>query len=131
VLLSLPSVAWADEPSATKWAEGRVDQGLVKPLAKAESSRFSRERPPPRERRIRITQTTPVNDKRGRAFVTFAIDVRFGPEWHENDVTGCVYRGSGDLFVKIGDAYRPAAFLLGKNLQPVAGVCEEAPPARS
>ena len=57
----------------------------------------------------------------------FAIDVRFGSDWHENDVVGCVYTGSGSLFVKKGDAYRPAAFLLGKDVAPVAGVCEAAP----
>ena len=62
----------------------------------------------------------------------FAIDVRFGKsEWHENDIVGCVYRGSGALFVKVGDGYRPAAFLLGKEVDPVPGVCEAAPPPRA
>ena len=77
---------------------------------------------------MRITQATVTEDGKGRGFLTFAIDVRFGSEWQENDVVGCVYRGSGDLFVKRGDAYRPAGFLLGKNLGPVPGVCEAAPP---
>jgi hypothetical protein len=110
-----------------------VDAGLVKPLAKHEEhgSRFSRSRPPPRERRVRVTQATASHDKRGRAFVTFAIDVRFGPDgWRENDIVGCVYRGSGELFVESGDAYRPAAFLFGKNVQPVPGACEAASPPR-
>lgn len=93
-----------------------------------EGSRFSRSRPPPRERRVRVIQATVSLDKGGRPFVPFAIDVRFGSEWHENDIVGCVYRGSGKLFVKRGDQYRPAAFLLGKNADPVAGVCEAAPP---
>jgi hypothetical protein len=80
---------------------------------------------------VRVIQATALTDKSGRAFVPFAIDVRFGGEWRENDIVGCVYRGSGALFVKYGDQYRPAAFLLGKNLDPVAGVCEAAPSARS
>jgi hypothetical protein len=121
-----PSVARADEPSLTDWARSRVGDGLLKPLAKAESSRFSRARPAPRERRVRITQAATSDDKKGKKYVPFAIDVRYGGEWHENDVVGCVYRGTGALFVKRGDAYRPAEFLLGKNVQPVAGVCETA-----
>jgi hypothetical protein len=77
---------------------------------------------------VRVVQTTATLDKTGRSFVPFAIDVRFGSEeWHENDVVGCAYTGSGDLFVKRGDAYRPASFLLGKNVDPVAGVCEAGP----
>jgi hypothetical protein len=40
---------------------------------------------------------------------------------------GCAYRGSGNLYVKVGDGYRPAAFLLGKNVQAVPGACEAAP----
>ena len=44
---------------------------------------------------------------------------------------GCAYRESGELFVKIGDEYRPVASLLGKRVKPVPGVCEPAPDARS
>ena len=133
VLSLVPSLASADEPSLAERAQRRVETGLVKPLAEQETpSRFSRARPAPRQRRVRITDTTATLDKSGRAFVPFAIDVRFGgSEWRENDIVGCVYSASGDLFVKKGDAYRPAAFLLGKNVEPVAGVCEAAPPARS
>jgi hypothetical protein len=79
---------------------------------------------------VRIAQTTATLDKGGRPFLSFAIDVRFGSEWHENDIVGCAYTGSGALYVKRGDTYRPASFLLGKNEEPVAGVCE-AGPARS
>jgi hypothetical protein len=110
-----------------EWVRRRVDDGLVKPLANTENNRFSRSRPAPRERRIRVIQSTLSNDKSGRAFVPFAIDVRFGSEWHANDIVGCVYQKSGELFVKKGDTYRPAAFLLGKKADPVAGVCEAAP----
>ena len=126
----VPSFASADEPSLTEWTEQRVQDGLVKPLADLESHRFTRARPPPRERRVRVLQTTATLDKSGRPFVPFAVDVRFGPEWHENDIVGCAYTGSGNLYVKKGDAYRPASFLLGKSDDPVAGVCEAAP-ARS
>jgi hypothetical protein len=131
VLSSVPSLAWADEPSLGEWAQRRVEQGIVRPLAQQESSRFSRARPPPRERRVKVTQSTGTLDKSGHVFLSFAIAVRFGSEWHENDIVGCVYTGSGTLFVKKGDSYRPATFLLGKNEGPVAGVCEAAPPARS
>lgn len=77
---------------------------------------------------MRVLDAAATTDASKRAFLRFAIDVRFGSEWRQNDVVGCVYPGSGDLYVKSGDAYRPAAFLLGKNVAPVAGVCE-APPA--
>jgi hypothetical protein len=129
-----PSLALADDPASVKWAKARVQSGLVVPLAKheAENSRFSRSRPAPRERRVRITQTSENRDKNGRSYLSFAIDVRFGDaEWHENDIVGCVYRGSGELFVQLGDSYRPFWILLGKNVQPVAGVCTPAPAARS
>jgi hypothetical protein len=138
VLSFVPSLASADEASLVDWAKRRVQEGLVKPLANKEekTSRFSRSRPPPRERRVRVTQATGIADKSGKKFVPFSIDVRFGSsEWNENDIVGCVYAGSGDLFVKNGDAYRPAAFLLGKNVGPVVGACVAAPapsaPARS
>jgi len=77
---------------------------------------------------VRITSSTLNSDKSGRAFLPFAIDVRFGSDWSENDIVGCVYTPKGDIFVKRGDSYRPSAFLLGENVAPVAGVCEAAPP---
>ena len=131
VLSFVPSFARADE-SLIEWAQRRVEQGLIKPLAEREGgSRFSRGRPMAHERRVRVLQATALVDKSGRQFVSFAIDVRFGGEWQQNDITGCVYRGSGNLFVKRGDQYRSAAFLLGKKADPVAGVCEPAPAASS
>ncbi len=101
----------------------------MKPLADFESHahRYSRARPLPRERRVRVTQTTEAFDKAGRPFVAFSVDVRFGAgEWNENDIVGCAYTKTGSLFVKKGDAYRPASFLLGKNADPVPGVCQAA-----
>ena len=129
-MLSLvPSLARADEPSLTTQVERRVKSGLLEPLAQqeAKTSRFSRSRPPPRERRVRVTQTTATIDKAGHAFVAFAIDVRWGEEWHENDIVGCAYPKTGALFVKSGDQFRPADFLLRKAADPVAGVCQAAP----
>ena len=125
----VPALASA-EPSLAEWAQRRVETVIVKPLAERVTSRFSRSRPPPRERRVRITEAALTRDKQGRDFVPFAVDVRFGGDWQENDITGCVYRASGTLFVKSGDAYFPAALLFGKNVEPVVGVCEAAP-ARS
>jgi hypothetical protein len=126
VLSCVPSLASAAEPSLRQWAERRVEEGIIKPLAKLGGSRFSRARPLPQERRVRVTQSTANVDKRGRGFVPFSIDVRFGSDWRENDVVGCVYTGSGELFVKTGGAYRSAQVLLGKNVDPVPGVCESA-----
>src|SRR5215831_6299031 len=121
---SIPSLAPADEPTVAERAQQRVEAGLLKPLAERENNRFSRARPAPRERRARITSSTTSTDKSGHSFLPFAIDVRFGAEWRQNDIVGCVYTPNGDIFVKRGDAYRPAAFLLGENVEPVPGVCE-------
>jgi hypothetical protein len=124
----LAANASADGPSVKEWAHKRVDNGLIKPLKEkeAERSSFSRVMQAPKERRLRILQAAVSKDKQGRAFVSYAVDVRYGDEWHD-DITGCVYRGSGQIFVQRGDEYRPAEFLLGKNVKAVSGVCEAAP----
>jgi len=122
-----PAPAAADETPLAARVQRLVEDGLLKPLADRdrETDRFSRARLPPRERRVRVTQATPSADKNGRAFVAFAVDVRFGKDdWHENDIVGCAYTANGEILVKKGDAYRPAAFLLGKNVDPVPGACE-------
>lgn len=128
--LCAPSLALADETLAD-WVKRRVQDGLVKPLAKQDEgrSRFSRGRPPPRERRVRVIQASATPDKRGRSFVPYAIDSRFGSdEWEKDDVVGCAYRQTGELFVKIGAEYRPASFLLGQDVPAVAGACEAGEP---
>lgn len=85
--------------------------------------------PIPRERRARVTQSAPILDTSNRAFMPFSIDIRWGgSEWRENDVVGCVYVKTGEIFVKRGDQWRPGAFLLGKAADPVQGVCEAPPP---
>jgi hypothetical protein len=120
----VPSLASADETLSAA-VKRRVEEALVRPLAEKENERsiFSRARPPPRERRVRVTRATPTRDKSDRAFVPFSVDVRFGKDWHENDIVGCAYIESGALFVKLGEEYRPAAVLLGKTGDPVPGVC--------
>jgi hypothetical protein len=128
VLSLVPSVARGDDPSLADWVQHRVEDGLLKPLANRESHSFSRARPPPHERRVRALQTTATPDKNGHPFVPFAIDIRFGDDqWHEDDIVGCAYAGSGKIYVKRGEGYRPASFLLGKNEDVVAGACEAAP----
>lgn len=124
----VPSLAWGGDVPLVDWAKGRVEEGLVKPLREQDSnrSRFSRARPPARQMRVQVVQVSATLDKRGKGFVPFAIEVFYGDQ-RGTDIVGCIYQGSGDMFVKSGDAYRPAAFLLGKNLEPVAGVCEAAP----
>jgi hypothetical protein len=130
VLSFVPSPATADEPSLVEWTQHRVEAGIVKPLAER-GSRFSRSRPPPHESRVRVPQPTLSRDQQGRDFVPFAVDVRFGSgDWRADDIVGCAYRASGNLFVKLGDAYYPASLLLGKKADPVSGVCQAAP-ARS
>ena len=122
-----PSLATADEPSLVEWALRRVETGLVRPLAEHSSSRFSRSRPPPRERRARVTQSIASRDRQGREFVPFSVDVRFGSgEWQQDDIVGCAYRASGNLYIKSGETFFPAALLLGKKVNAAPGVCEAA-----
>ncbi|WP_394823538.1 hypothetical protein [Pendulispora albinea] len=103
----------------------RVEEALLKPLTEKEKvrSRFSRARLPPHERRVRVLQATAIIDASGREYVPFAVDVRYGDEWQEDDIVGCAYPQSGALFVKHGDAYRPAGILLGKRADPAPAVC--------
>lgn len=129
VLCCVPSLAWADE-SIIEWVARRVTDEIVQPMAQKEGSRFSRVRQPARERRVRVNQASFSVDKRGREFMPFAVDIRLSDnEWRENEIVGCIYKGSGDLFVDRG-GYRPASFLLGKKVDPVPGVCVAAPQAR-
>jgi len=125
VLSFVPALAVADERSLVEWTQKRVEAGILTPLAEHSGSRFSRSRPPPRERRVRVTQASLSRDAQGREFVPFSVDVRFGSgDWQENDIIGCAYRGSGNLYVKRGEAYFPASILLGKKVATVAGACQ-------
>jgi hypothetical protein len=130
MLLASPVSAEEVPPPDAKAARALVERELVQPLAAKErdQSRFSRARLPAQERRVRILDEEIRKDAAGNAFFTFAIDARhgvFGPaddesQWRRAAVTGCVYVERGEVFVKSGDRYRPAAFLLGKNLKPAA-----------
>lgn len=126
-LLALaPSLASADEAGAAAQVQRQVETALLGPLADSEQgrSRFSRARPVPRARRVRVPGTETALDRAGHAFLSFAVDVRFGSgEWRQ-DIVGCAYPKTGALFVKVGQAYRPASFLLGKSAAVVPDVCQ-------
>ena len=128
----------ADEPdSAATSAQKVVETRIVKPLQAKELrlSRFSRARPMPTARRVRVLEEAPVKDAKGAAFMTFAIDTRRGlaaladeteAGWHRGDLSGCVY-STGDIFVKLGDETFPAEVLLGKKVTAVGkDVCRAA-----
>ena len=79
---------------------------------------------------MRVIDSEPKHDSQGGAFYTFAIDARHGytqdveKSWRKDTITGCVYVDEGTVFVKRGDAFQPAAVLLGKKATTVdAHVC--------
>jgi hypothetical protein len=121
-----------------KSAVALVSHDLVQPLIAKEDKqgRFSRGRMPPQERRVRILDEKPRKDAGGVAFMRFSVDARFGylaktsddeSQWRRDTITGCVYLERNQVFVKKGDSYRPAAFLLGKNVKAAAeSTCEPA-----
>lgn len=127
ILGLVPALASADEPSIRDWARQQIQTGLVAPLVHQEdnSARFTRSRQPPRERKVRVMANTLSKDSKGREFVPFVVDTRYGSEW-QVDIVGCIYRKSSEIFVERGNEYRPAAFLLGKNVKAVSGVCRAA-----
>jgi hypothetical protein len=129
----------AKTPQA-KTAQALVSRDLIQPLAAKESqrSRFSRASLPVQARRVRILDEQPSKDALGNAFVRFAVDVRHGfaapvdgdeSRWQLATITGCAYLDRSQVFVKKGDEYRPAAFLLGKNVKAAAETtCQAAQP---
>jgi hypothetical protein len=132
--------AGSPDAQLAKLAEALVQRELVHPLAvkEQERSRFSRASLPAQERRVRILDERPRKDAAGGAFLRFAVDERHGiatrtdddpARWRLATVTGCVYLGRNQVFVKKGDGYRLAAFLLGKNLKPAAEPTCQAEPA--
>jgi hypothetical protein len=140
-MILAPPVAAEGLPASpeSKNAEALVQRELLQPLAAKErdQSRFSRARLPAQERRVRMLDDQPRKDTAGNAFFTFAVDARHGvyprteddaAHWRPAAITGCVYVERGEVFVTSGDRYRPAAFLLGKNLKPAAEpICQGAP----
>jgi hypothetical protein len=113
-------------PAGTS-VESVVQRELINPLAAKDRdrSRFSRAPLPAQERRVRVLDEHPQKDASGAEFYTFAVDARHGVPgiahdggWQQAAITGCVYVEHNEVFVKKGDRFRPAAFLLGKNLKP-------------
>jgi hypothetical protein len=139
-----PTAASGSPPAANtaqaRTAEALVSRELTQPLAAKESkhSKFSRAAMPAAERRIRILDEQATQDAAGNRFVRFAVDARhgfFGPgedddsRWQLATITGCAYLDRSQVFVKKGDEYRPAAFLLGKNVKAAAATtCQPVQP---
>jgi hypothetical protein len=122
-----PIPAEAADPLVTS-AQSVVQAKFLDPLQKMESnrSRFSRAVLPPQARRVRILDNTPQADREGRLFLSFAVDESrsFGIEkdkgvaedqWFKNAITGCVYPQTGDVLVKLGEAYYASSVLLGRS----------------
>lgn len=99
-------------------AETQIQKALIEPLADKEQNqgRFTRGRQPVQARRIRLLDSDPLKDADGKAFVTFAVDARRG----RDTLTGCVYPGTGAVFVLRSGVYYPAASMLGKKTKPAA-----------
>ncbi len=138
--LTLTTLASAQSPApdsaAVAKAEAVVKKTLLTPLAEKESrrSRFSRVIAAPSARRLRITAPVAQVDKKGRPFFTFAVDVRRGfafeedeeeaPTWTPDAVSGCVYPATNEVFVKNGEALVSSDLLLGKRVKPAeASTC--------
>jgi hypothetical protein len=139
-----PTAAGGSPPDAknpqAKTAQALVSRDLIQPLAAKESkrSRFSRASLPVQARRVRILDEQPSKDARGNAFVRFAVDAHHGfaapvdgdeSRWQLATITGCAYLDRSQVFVKKGEEYRPAAFLLGKDVKAAAETtCQPAQP---
>lgn len=133
-----PLAAKAEEspPPATaeqQKAQSLVQNKLVTPLSAKESerSRFSRVLRPAPVMRVRMTAPEPQKDAAGAAYMSFAVDTCYGFRrtadcWQKAAITGCVYPGSGQIFVQRGTDYFPAEIMLGKRAGQAATVC--APP---
>jgi hypothetical protein len=109
-----------------------VQEKLLAPLEAKESarSRYSRAGPPFAEHRVRLLDAAPVADGRGGAFVGFTVDARYSRgegAWRKDLFGGCVYAGSGEVYVRFGQGFRAAGVLLGKKTPPAPGhVCRAA-----
>lgn len=117
--------------------EKAIQEQLIEPLQKKEAKRprFSRAAPPPSARRIRILETTPETDAKGRPFLAFAIDesrsavAKLDPDsadadWRKDAITGCLYPNSKEIWVKLGETYYASNVLLGSSATATAdGVC--------
>jgi hypothetical protein len=126
VTLALTSSLTSAGSSTTPTTVALVHEKLIQPLAAKErdQSKFSRARLPPAERRVRLLDDKPQQDSAGEAFYAFAVDARHGwgdddeANWSKNAITGCVYPGRGEVFIKRGNAYHPATAAVGKKTKP-------------
>lgn len=136
LLSSLASAGSKAPPKATPTAASLVSEQLIQPLAAKDrkQSKFSRARLPPAERRVRVVDERPQQDSAGNAFYAFAVDARYGwsheddeDRWDKDTITGCVYPARGQVFIKRGNAYHPAAAATGKKTKSApAGTCTAA-----
>src|SRR4051812_19667397 len=120
IRLALLTLLLASVLRASETPESLIQHKLLAPIAVREAgrSRYSRARPPAAERRLRMLDETPAVDGKGARFRSFAVDARYGlgeDAWRKGQITGCVYPASGEVYVKLGDGYRSARVLLGKN----------------
>jgi hypothetical protein len=114
--------------STTPKTVALVNEKLIQPLAHKEENqgKFSRARLPPAERRVRIVDDKPQQDSAGAAFFAFAVDARHGwsdqdeANWSKATIVGCVYPDRGEVFIKRGSAFHPAAAAIGKKTKAAA-----------
>lgn len=129
------SAAFAEPPSTQPQSavSELVTKQLLAPLKKAESrrSRFSRAAPVAVERRVRVLDTVALTDRNGREFLRFAIDERRPWDapgaWAMDSVVGCAYPSERAVFVRRGEAYRPARSMLGHEDTTQPDACRAAP----
>lgn len=115
------AASFASEPPTPK---SIVETELLGPLSAKErtQSRFSRSRMPALARQVRIVDTAPQKDGKGAAFWSFAVDAQSGYDllaakdnWRKNVMTGCVYPGSGTVYVLRSGAYYESGIMIGKK----------------
>ncbi len=138
-------------PPAVTAAKAAIEKDLVTPLTVKErkQSRMTRSRQPAMARRIRVLGHEPSKDAAGKAFLSFAVDAKYGfdpmdeeliadpalakklsaaekeeKNWQKDAITGCLYPDSGEIFVNRGGTWYPGTILLGKKgPKPAEGVC--------
>jgi hypothetical protein len=122
-------------PSTTtqKATTALVEKQLLMPLEKAQSRRrrFSRAAPVAVQRRVRVLDSVAKTDVRGKGFVRFAVDQRYGRNenatWEQDALLGCAYLEESKVFVQRGDDFLPASSMLGGDEKARTDVCRTAP----
>jgi hypothetical protein len=123
----------APAPSKAREATALVNKEVVQPLKKSDAkrSKYSRAAPPPKARRVRVTDQVAQVDANGKHFVRFAIDVqhRFAEEgqWQQDAFLGCVYVEEKQVVLEQGSDYRPASDVLDGDGEPEPDACRAAP----